>query len=57
MVDDDRIEPYGAPWGNRTPDTAVKGRCLNRLTNGPCMAPRVGLEPTTDRLTADCSTC
>jgi len=27
------------------------------LTNGPCMAPRVGLEPTTDRLTADCSTC
>jgi len=25
------------------------------LTNGP-LAPRVGLEPTTDRLTADCST-
>ena len=47
---------YGDPWGNRTPDTAVKGRCLNRLTNGPLLAPRVGLEPTTDRLTADCST-
>ena len=25
----------GDPWGNRTPVTAVKGRCLNRLTNGP----------------------
>ena len=23
------------PYGNRTRDTAVKGRCLNRLTNGP----------------------
>ena len=23
------------PWGNRTPVTAVKGRCLDRLTNGP----------------------
>ena len=45
----------GDPWGIRTPDSAVKGRCLNRLTNGP-LAPEVGLEPTTDRLTADCST-
>jgi hypothetical protein len=25
----------GDPYGNRTHDTAVKGRCLNRLTNGP----------------------
>ncbi len=25
----------GDPYGNRTRDTAVKGRCLNRLTNGP----------------------
>ena len=25
----------GSPKGNRTPDTAVKGRCLNRLTMGP----------------------
>ena len=25
----------GDPWGTRTPVTAVKGRCLNRLTNGP----------------------
>ena len=23
------------PYGIRTRDTAVKGRCLNRLTNGP----------------------
>ena len=85
------------PYGIRTRVTAVKGRCLNRLTKGPClfsttqhdggeggirtlaplsrptplagaplepleyfpnkkMAPKVGLEPTTDRLTADCST-
>jgi hypothetical protein len=73
----------GDPYGIRTRVTAVKGRCLNRLTNGPCpgasnrirtddpfltmevlyllsygsiMAPQVGFEPTTDRLTADCST-
>ena len=26
---------YGDPWGNRTPVTGVRGRCLNRLTNGP----------------------
>ena len=26
---------FGDPEGNRTPDTAVKGRCLNRLTTGP----------------------
>ena len=25
----------GDPWENRTPVTAVKGRCLSRLTNGP----------------------
>jgi hypothetical protein len=25
----------GDPWGTRTPVTAVKGRCLNRLTKGP----------------------
>ena len=72
------------PKGIRTPVTAVKGRCLNRLTMGPriyftlcfptsacpqfCIqtaktyilskikTPRVGLEPTTARLTAACST-
>ena len=27
----------GSPKGNRTPDTTVKGWCLNRLTMGPCM--------------------
>ncbi len=26
---------FGDPCENRTRDTAVKGRCLNRLTNGP----------------------
>ena len=44
------------PNGNRTRVTAVKGRCLNRLTMGPVSTPRVGLEPTTPRLTAVCST-
>ena len=47
----------------------MKGRCLNRLTKGPHgslipygivpafrRTPRVGLEPTTLRLTAECST-
>ena len=29
------IVHIGDPSGNRTRDTAVKGRCLNRLTNGP----------------------
>ena len=45
--------------GNRTRVTAVKGRCLNRLTTEPHLfkkAPPVGLEPTTLRLTAACST-
>ena len=52
--------------GNRTRVTAVKGRCLNRLTTEPRIirhsifsyrkTPRVGLEPTTPRLTAACST-
>ena len=42
-------------YGNRTRVTAVKGRCLNRLTKEP-KTPPVGLEPTTTRLTAECST-
>ena len=25
----------GDPYGNRTHDSAVKGRCLDLLTNGP----------------------
>ena len=37
----------------------MKGRCLNRLTMEPHspsrLTPRVGLEPTTTRLTAECS--
>ena len=27
--------PFGDPYGTRTHVTAVKGRCLNHLTNGP----------------------
>ena len=48
------ILQYNDSYGTRTRVTAVKGRCLNRLTKA--MAPQVGLEPTTDRLTADSST-
>ena len=44
------------PYGNRTHVTAVKGPCLNRLTNGPYLTPRAGFEPATLRLTAECST-
>ncbi len=34
------------PYGIRTRVTAVKGRCLNHLTNGPlCMAEKEGFEP------------
>ena len=29
------INKFGDPYENRTRDSAVKGRCLNRLTNGP----------------------
>ena len=59
----------GDPYGIRTRVTAVKGRCLNRLTMepyeiqqsypaaaNPLGTPPVGLEPTTLRLTAACST-
>ncbi len=46
------------PRGNRTPVTAVKGRCLNRLTIGPerahtnhlHMVAEIGLEPMTYRV-------
>ncbi len=30
-----KVPFYYDPYGNRTRVTAVKGRCLNRLTNGP----------------------
>jgi hypothetical protein len=29
------MEIFGDPYGIRTRVTAVKGRCLNRLTKGP----------------------
>ena len=52
---------FGDPDENRTRVTAVKGRCLNRLTTGPIMkaasllllpylVAAVGLEPTTPRV-------
>ena len=33
------------PYGIRTRVTAVKGRCLNRLTNGPKNTEKEGFEP------------
>ena len=41
-------------YGNRTRDTALKGLCLNHLTNRPKIV-RAGLEPTTSRLSSVCS--
>ncbi len=29
------LKKFGDPWENRTPDAGVRGRSLNRLTNGP----------------------
>ena len=61
-----KLSVFSDSDGNRTRVTAVKGRCLDRLTTEPYVftlrfyhggrAPRVGLEPTTPRLTAVCST-
>ena len=49
------LNSNGADKGNRTPTTSLGSLCS---TTKLClhMAPSVGLEPTTDRLTADCST-
>ncbi len=45
---------FDDPYGIRTRVTAVKGRCLNRLTNGPGKNMKImglnGLEPSTSRL-------
>jgi hypothetical protein len=38
------------PYGIRTRVTAVKGRCLNHLTNGPIEVAAEGIEPTTSRV-------
>ena len=45
-----RICGSGDPYENRTRDTAVKGRCLNRLTNGPYVVAAVRFELTTYRV-------
>ena len=39
------ISSFGDPWGNRTPVIGVRGRCLNRLTNGPFLPPAQRPEP------------
>ena len=45
----------GDPYQNRTGVAAVRGRSLNRLTNGPLVHHR-GLEPRTHWLRVSCST-
>ena len=40
-------EVFGDPYGTRTHVTAVKGRCLNHLTNGPKMVETARLERAT----------
>ena len=42
--------PNGDSYENRTRVTAVKGRCLDRLTKEPYVVAAVGLEPTTCRV-------
>ena len=45
-TDDNLSSVYYDPYGIRTRVTAVKGRCLNRLTKGPkYMAEKEGFEP------------
>ena len=46
---------FGDPDENRTRVTAVKGRCLSRLTTGPELVAVIGLEPTTNRVWTECS--
>ena len=42
---------HGDPCGNRTRVTGVRGRCLNRLTNGPYSASRLSAKlPSADAL-------
>ena len=40
----------GDPYGIRTHVIAVKGRCLNHLTKGPCLVAATGFEPVTLRV-------
>ena len=49
-------EYFGDPCGNRTHVNGVRGRCLNRLTNGPYLVHHQGLEPGTPWLRVRCST-
>ena len=59
-------KPPGDPYETRTRVTAVKGRCLNHLTNGPYMPESIfrcflvlvaatGFEPVTLRVWTECS--
>ena len=39
------LQKKNDPYGIRTRVTAVKGRCLNHLTNGPARTEKEGFEP------------
>ncbi len=51
-----KILRRSSPEENRTPIAAVKGRCTNRYTTGPCILRHEGLEPSTLCLKGRCST-
>ena len=46
----------GDPEENRTPVTAVKGRCLDRLTTGPHLVGVKGFEPPAPCSQSTCAT-
>ena len=46
----------GDPEENRTPVTAVKGRCLDRLTTGPLLVGVKGFEPSAPCSQSTCAT-
>ena len=39
----------GDPWENRTPDFAVRGRRLSRLTKGPYFGEKAGFSPNKEK--------
>ena len=39
----------GDPWENRTPDFAVRGRRLSRMTKGPYFGEKAGFSPNKEK--------
>ena len=46
----------GGGWEDRTPTSCLQSTCAPIITNPPILAPKVGIEPTTNRLTVCCTT-